>query len=278
MIYNKEANFPYPVLSYLTKDYPDDVFEFSVSLEDKGNDYGFRIKYNLTSSFINDLLHLKKAKIYLVIESQDVKFYELTKDFYLIPKSRISLSKKSSFQLFICSNTRISFRDNSDLDLFFKPMQNKIFISKGKVLAYSNVEKFVGDLKKPYEIFSFSVDKTLKSDIQVRLEPELIHIVYRTNELRYSGISGQASLNYHYVYLGLQKALLKFIHEQKEDIVYINDVDEVQSNLSHKLVTLMKLKHVEQVGFENLDEVIYKISDNIVDKHCKAVRGLSERL
>jgi hypothetical protein len=45
--------------------------------------------------------------------------------------------------------------------------------------------------------------------------------------------------------------------------------------LDLKLYDLMKKKMVSEVGIDTIDEVIYAISDRIMEKYTAAVKGLS---
>lgn len=276
MIYNKEANFPYPVLSPQSFDYNNFDFNLKVNIEEVEDNYKFTITYTMDSPFIKKQLINRKAKLFLIIETKDAKIFELKDTELIVAKSRISLKRSTKFQLFIAATGRFTFMNNSDLDEFYDVMKKRIVLDKGNILAYSNVENFTGELKKPYELFDYAIDSTIKSDIQIRLTSEMIVIVYKTKELRYVGMAPQSNLNYHYVYMGLQKALLKLLFEEETDTLVVNDVTEPKSGLSQKLVNLLSLKHVTEVNFENLDEMIHKISDSIILKHFEAVRGLRD--
>lgn len=76
--------------------------------------------------------------------------------------------------------------------------------------------------------------------------------------------------------MGLQKALYRFIIKYGEDDqVYLDDIPlPPEDGLDFKLYNLMKSKMITELNTENMDEVISKISDKILNKFTSAVRGL----
>ena len=77
MIYKKDANFPYPVLTNTSTSYENSLFTLDVSLEENTNDYRFLIKYEVSSSFIQKLIETGDAQLVFIIQSKDNKFYKL---------------------------------------------------------------------------------------------------------------------------------------------------------------------------------------------------------
>lgn len=275
MIFKKDVNFPYPVLSPFTSDYKDSYFGINVDLEDHDSMYKFKVKMKLECRFLEELISAKRAKMFLVVESQDVKFYEFNGQDIVVNKNRISLSKRTFFQMYISTIKRVPMRDNVFLDEFYDDKKTKMFLDAGSVLAISNVEKFDGDLKKPFDLFEKMVDANIKSDIKIELGTELIMIKYKTPELQYKNMRRRNTLNNHYVYLGLQKALMLMIKDLGEnDELLIENLDDVDNKVYRKIQNLLKVKRVANINYENLDEVIYKISDRILEKHTIAVKEL----
>lgn len=274
MIFKKEAYFPYPVLSLHSTDYGEHKFTLDVSITEEGENYGFTIEHNCSSEYLNELLRNNKAKMTLIVQDTDTKIIDVNGHYFEISKNRISLNKKTKFQLYISASTRISFSKNYDLVEFYDDIKKNIFVNDNNVLAFSNVVIFNGDVKKPYEIIKYSIDEGMKTDIEIKLESEFINICYRDKKFKYNDVFPQTRLNYHYIYMGLQKALLKYVYDEGESEILIVDADDPESNLSAKLLELMKIKKVDRLSFENVDEVIYKISDDIIQKHVLAVRGL----
>ncbi|MFQ6871371.1 MAG: hypothetical protein ACLRSF_07820 [Romboutsia timonensis] len=75
--------------------------------------------------------------------------------------------------------------------------------------------------------------------------------------------------------MGLQKALYRFVMNNGEDgEVDLDEIDVPENSLDLKLYNLMKKKMVTDVNLENIDSVIYLISDKILEKFSSAVRGL----
>jgi hypothetical protein len=278
MIFDRESTFPYPILSKFTTDYPFARFNLEVSIEDSPTNYIFKIDYEINSDFINDLIQKNKAKIYFLIESKDSKFFETKKNSISIPKNRITLSKKTYIQLVVMATENFSFESNHDLDEFYKNDKKNIMIEKFNILALSNVERFNGDLKKPFKLFEKRVDSSLKSDIKVEFTQECIVLVYRNKDFQFGNFRKKNSLNNHFIYIGLQKALMRFIvdlsPENKQEI-YIEELNEPDNPLFRKLFNLMKIKGVDHLNFENIDEVIYKITDKIIEKHFNAIEDLA---
>ena len=56
--------------------------------------------------------------------------------------------------------------------------------------------------------------------------------------------------------------------------VYLDDIEYPEDGLDFKLYNLMKSKMITELNTENIDEVISKISDKILNKFTSAVRGL----
>lgn len=278
MIYKKSANFPYPLLTNDSNAYEDCEFLLDINLMENSNNYRFGIEYKIKSKFINKLLENGQARLVLVIQSRDNKFYyvELNEKYKDIPKSRISLSKKTKVQMSVQVNETITFKDNDDLSEFYKDFKNDIVIQKHSILGFSNVVIFDGSQKKPFELFEKRIDPNLKSNIKIELGNETIIIIYKNEKLQFSDSSLSGTLNNPYVYMGLQKSLYKFIDNYKGDYdsVDLMDIDEPIEPLNMKLYNLMKSKFIEELNYENVDEVIELISDGILEKYNNAIREI----
>ena len=193
----------------------------------------------------------------------------------MIPKSRLSLSKRTVVQLLIKSNEEIDFKDNDDLNDFYKEFKNEIVVPKNSILGFSNTVTFEGSSSKPLELFEKSVDPNLKSDLDIELGSETIIIKYKNESLQFIDSPISQTLNNAYVYMGLQKALYRFVMNNGEDgEVDLDEIDVPENSLDLKLYNLMKKKMVTEVNLENIDSVIYLISDKILEKFSSAVRGL----
>src|SRR5699024_5804643 len=101
MIYRKDANFPYPVLANTSDNYQENYFDLDVSVSDNVDYYFFDFSYEIDSPFINQLLADGKARLILIIQTKDNKFYSLTpgQKQVKVKKSRISLNNRTSLQL-----------------------------------------------------------------------------------------------------------------------------------------------------------------------------------
>ena len=195
--------------------------------------------------------------------------------FVSIPKSRLSLSKRTSIQVIIKSKEDISFEYNDDLNEFYNSFKKDIIVPKNSILGFSNILTFDGSVEKPLELFEKKIDPSLKSDIEICLSTETIIIKYKNDSFQFSDSPQSKTLNNTYVYMGLQKALYKFIVDNGEDgSVDLDSIAPPENGLDLKLYSLMKKKMIDEVSFENIDSVIYLISDRIIEKFMNTVRGL----
>lgn len=278
MIYTKDANFPYPLLTNTSTSYKRCNFELNIELEENINGYRFNIDYDIDSEFIIDNLKSEKAQLILVIQSIDNKFYNLdfNQRYIDIPRSRISISKRTTIQLLIKSNEQISFKYNNELNPFFDELKEDIFVDKNSILGFSNTVVFEGSYSKPLDLFEKRVDPNIKSDIKVQLGSETIVINYKNERLQFNDSPISSKLNNPYVYMGLQKALYRFIMNYKDENgeeVYIDEMEPPVDGLDLKLYNLMKKKMVDEVNMDCIDEVIYAISDKILERYTDALRG-----
>ena len=278
MIYKKDANFPYPILTNTSNSYDNCSFILDIDLQENTNEYIFEIKYDITSPFIEKLLQNGQATLVLIIQSKDNKFFNIeygqkTKS---ISKSRISLSKRTTIQLFIQSNEEINFKNNYDLSSFYEGFKDEIYVPKNAILGFSNSVVFDGSTNKPLELFEKKVNPNLKSDVKIELGSETIIINYKNEALQFTDLPQSSTFNNPYVYMGLQKALYRFIVNNSEDHEEV-DLEEIEApsyGLDFKLYNLMRKKRISELSIENIDEVIYSISDKILEKYTAAVRRL----
>lgn len=279
MIYKKDANFPYPLLTNTSTSYKNSNFALDVNLEENTNNYRFQIIYNIDSYFITKLQKNGQAQLILVIQSKDNKFFNLNlgDKFIEVPKSRISVSKRTTVQLLIKSKEEISFKENYDLNSFYEEFKEEIVVPKNSILGFSNSVTFEGSSTKPLDLFEKKVNPNLKSDIKIELGSETIIINYKNEELQFNNSPISSTLNNPYVYMGLQKALYRFIANNSEDgeSVDLDEIEQPSDTLDFKLYNLMRKKMVDEISLDNIDEVIYAISNKILEKYTAAVRGLS---
>lgn len=278
MIYKKDANFPYPLLTNTSNSYDGCNFTLDIELNENTYEYIFQIKYEIESDFIKKLIRENKAQLVLVVQSKDNKFFNLNlnENIKTIPKNRISLSKRTTIQLLIQSKEEINFKDNHDLNSFYGSIKDQINVPKHSILGFSNSVMFDGSTAKPLELFEKKVDISLKSEVKVELGSETIIINYKSDELQFIDSHVSSTINNIYVYMGLQKALYRFVNTygQEDEEVDLEELDLPTDGLDLKLYRLMKSKMIKSVSLDNVDEVICSITDRILEKYTSAVRGL----
>ena len=88
MIYKKNANFPYPVLTNDSNSYAESNFILDVALEENSTFYRLNYTYELDSPFLQKLLNDRRAQLIFIIQSRDNKYFRIdNSDFYIdIPK------------------------------------------------------------------------------------------------------------------------------------------------------------------------------------------------
>lgn len=280
MIYKKEANFPYPVLTNTTSTYVNPYFSLDVSLEENTNAYRFKLDYEISSPFIQELIRQHKATVIFIIQSKDTRFVKLTpnQQYVDIEKSRISLNKRTSIQLQIQTTEAITFALNEDLTAFYTPFKEDIQLAQNKLLGYSNVVIFEGSIQQPLVLFEKKLDEQLTSDIKIELGTETIIIHYKKADFQFNGMRNGRNFNTPYLYLGLQKALQHFVseHGRDEEAVDLTQMDVPESGLDYKLYNLMTKKMITEISTENIDEVIALISERLIEKYSVAVRELDQ--
>ena len=217
----------------------------------------------------------------MIIKSKDNQFHKLghaRKPQIQIPKKKLCINTRTVMQLMIQVNEDISFAQNQDLNSFYDDVKEEIFVVAGNALGFSNTVIFDGSQNKPFELFEKKIDKDIKSDVEIRLGTETILIVYKKEDYQFVGIQGSKEFNYPYIYMGLQKALISFlIHanpKNPEEGIQVNEMEPPENPLESKLYSLMQAKNITELTMENLDEVVYQISDNLLMRYHDAIRGL----
>ena len=276
---NTNAIFPYPVLKNELDDYTENIFNLEVDLKDNTNEFIFEITYEIGSDYIKNLIYTKKAALFLVIRAKDNKFFRVENNSKVsIPKNRISLDNRTSIQLIIRAEEQIDFQDNNDLTDFYTGIKTKISIDKHCLLGLSNVVIFDGSMRKPFDIFEKRISSDLNSDIKIEVGSETIIIEYKHEDYQFVTSPNSSILNYPYIYMGMQKALMKMIKEKSDDgeSLDFNDMEMPEEPLYAKLYNLLKSKGIDGVDINNIDEVIYKSSDRILEKFSNVIKGLNE--
>ena len=279
MIYKKDANFPYPILTNTTTTYVNPYFTVDVELDENTNNYRFSLDYDVSSDFIKQCVKDGKASVVFIVQSKDTRFAKLLpgQTYVDIEKSRISLNKRTSIQLQIQTNEQITFADNEDLTSFYDPFKSEIVLEKYQTLGFSNVVVFEGSIQQPLVLFEKKLDENLSSDIKIELGTETIIIHYKKPEYQFNGMRNSRDFNTPYLYIGMQKALQNFIFEYSKDgegSVDLLDCDVPENGLDYKLYNLMRKKMVTEITVENIDEVISLISEKMIEKYSVAVKEL----
>ncbi len=281
MIYTKKANFPYPVLMNFSDDYQDPEFSLDVMIKDNTDDFLIEVAWDISSDYIYELLKTGKANLYLIIKSKDNQFFKLQlkkKTQQSIPKRKLCIHARTTMQLMVQAAETLEFSDNNDLNTFYDAIKEEIQVKAGNVLAFSNTVIFDGEQNKPYDLFEKQIDSDINSDVEIRLGAETILVVYKNEQYQFAEVQNSKELNYPYLYLGLQKALISFLMHANPDNpdegVDVEEMEPPENALESKLYSLMQSKNISELSMENIDEVIYKISDNLIMKYHNAVRGM----
>lgn len=279
MIYKKDANFPYPILSSNTFAYEESDFMIKVSFEEDGDLYKFKIENHLTSEFVKDLLSIGDAQYLLVIQSKDTKFFSLEPSNLQveIPKNRMSLSSRTSIQMHIVANADLSFEKNNELNQFYDQLKASILVPKFSMIGFSNIVTFEGGMKNPLDLFEKRLDPQLSSAIKYELGAECIILHFRDEEIQFQSMAKANAFLNPYLYTGLRMALERFIStyaEDDDDVVELSQITQPEDLLDYKLYNLMMSKSVEELNVDNIDEVIGRISHQIIEKYVKAVKEL----
>ena len=279
MIYKKDANFPYPILSSNTLAYEESDFTIKVSFEEDGDLYRFKIKTQLTSAFVESLLRNGKAQYLLVIQSKDTKFFSLDPNNLQveIAKNRMSLSSRTSIQLHIVAKSDIGFEHNYELNSFYDQLKDSIVVPKFSMLGFSNIVTFEGGMKNPLDLFEKRLDPNLSSAIKFELGSECIIIHFRDEDIQFQSMTRANAFMNPYLYTGLRIALERFISnyaDEDDDVVELSQMTQPEDLLDFKLYNLMASKAVEELHVDNIDEVIGRISHQIIEKYVKAVKEL----
>ena len=276
MIYKKDANFPYPILTNTSNAYNNAKFHLVIGLDEIGNDYCFEPQYDISSEFIKSQIQSENASLILVVQNKDTKFYEMDQDqkFIKIPRERISIKEKTSIQLLIKAKEDISFINNEDLSDFYGNFKESILVPKNSILGLSNIIT-LNVIKKPQELFEKKIDPNLKGPFEIELSNETIILKFKNENYQFVDIPNNRDLNNAYIREGLGRAVINFVINNGEDnVVEINEIDPPEVELDFKLYNLMKSRNIKEVGLENIDEVVNIIGNNIIQKFTDAVRGL----
>ncbi|MFT9817780.1 hypothetical protein [Lysinibacillus sp. NPDC056185] len=279
MIYKKDANFPYPILSSNTLTYEESDFTIKVSFKEDGDLYRFKVATQLTSRFVEALLGNGEAQYLLVIQSKDTKFFPLDPHNLQveIAKNRMSLSNRTSIQLHIVAKSDIRFENNHELNSFYDQLKQSIIVPKFSMIGFSNIVTFEGGMKNPLDLFEKRLNPNLSSAIKFELGSECIIIHFRDEDIQFQSMSKASAFMNPYLYTGMRIALERFIStyaDEDDDVVELPQMTQPEDLLDFKLYNLMISKAVEELHMDNIDEVIGRISHQIIEKYVRAVKEL----
>lgn len=283
MIYKKAASFPYPVLSNSSTNYKESEFIFDVVNLNEGIDaYNIEITYEITSTFVKQLLSSGKAKMVLVIQSQDNYVVDIqgASKAISVPKNRLSLNSRTTIQLLIHSTEKISFSNCCELNEFYEEIKNELVIKKNNLIGYSNFVVFEGSESKPLDLIERKVDPSLSSAFKVELGVSTIILIFKDESYQLNGIARNNSTINMYIYEGLSRALFKFIQDNqndddREEFIELNSLSEQSTPLNQKLLDLMLNKGVEELDLDSIDRIISIISNKIVEKFTYSILEVS---
>lgn len=277
MIYKRNAAFPYPLLTNDSSAYIDNRFFFDCNLTTDGDSYKLIINYEISSSFLYECIMSDRAGLYLIIDSTDSNFYKLDivegNPVLKIPMTSINLFRNSVLQLLIKANEDICFSNNNDLLDFYNDHKNEITVHNGNALGFSNILSLNGELKSPVKLFNKRVDPSIKS-IGYDLSDEFITIVYKDAKYQFNDLNDSRNLNNMYIHEGLYRALKRFIDNYLYDGMNVLDISTPENNLDLKIYMLLQAKNIEDLNDDNIDDVIFKISDGLIEKYNSAIRGM----
>lgn len=283
MIYSKKASFPYPVLSEFNNSYDDRYLNLEIiNIQHKNRCYEFEIKYETNSSFIKNLIKEGKARYILVINANDNSFFILNngQNIIKIPENRISLGDKTKMQLQVQSTDIINMGDCKELHEFYAEFKKDINIKKYSLLACSNIEEFRNPDKYPLDLFSYVINKDQEEDFKVELDTNLSTILlsFKKEEYLFNNFSEKRGLLNMYFFIGLQKALTSFVNNNigfteglSEEGIDLNSMEYPDVHIDEKLYILMKDKNIEFIEYNNIDSIIYKISDDLIVKFVDTI-------
>lgn len=281
MIYKKTASFPYPILTDTSSNYQNNKFQLDiVSLNENKDNYILKFNYEIGSTFVKNLIYTQKAKLILIIQSKDNTFEWLDpkQTEVSILKSRLSLSSRTTVQLHALTQETVYFKQCEDLSSFYSGFKNDITVQKNSLLGYSNYVVYEGSENKPLQIIERRIDPNLSSTFKVEFGSSTIVLVFKEDKYQLNGFTKNNALMNMYIYIGLSRALNRFIASNigEEEFIELSSLGEVQSDsLNQKLLDLMLNKGIEEIDEDSIDEVVSIISSNIVEKFVSAIHEVS---
>ena len=278
MIFNKSTVYPYPIYSNTSLDYVDPLFNVSIELTEEDQEYLMTFDMKLQSDFLKSLLERGFATMHTVMTTSTTSELLPFQRELRFRKEKLDLGNKIRIQLYIIAEKAFTFALNNELDPYYRRIKDQIILKPNLLVAMSNIVNFNGQIKRPFELFSWRHNPELDSEIKIELSTDEIIIHHKEKDYRYLYTDDRRFLNNHYIYLGLQKALMAMFQKNKDtEMIDLQDSSEEleSSELDFKLINFLKVKGVTSFTIDDIDYVISEISDGIVDKQAKAVRKFS---
>lgn len=282
MIYNKDAVFPYPILSETSNSYLNNSFILDITgVKETNEKYIFLFSCNIGSSFIVNMLKQNKAVLIFIIQSEDNIFEEITyyQNQIEIRKERLSLNARTKIQLQIQSRDKIYFAYATDLNNFYDSVKDKISVKKHSLLGYSNESILEGCQAKPLELFEQTIREDLEIPFQVELRSDTINLVFQNQDDSLTSLHCNKNARNMYIYLGLNRAITDFINEyitEDEESIVLNSLPTIDRGLHLKLRDLMINKNITEIRPEKIDSIIQSISDKLIEKFSNCIKEMSK--
>lgn len=287
MIYNKDAAFPYPVLSNTSSSYLENYFKFDIddNISVDNEHYIFPISYEVSSPFIQKLLQENKATLVLIAQSGDNYFERISygQREVVLKKNRFALQDRTKLQLHIQSLETIKFSEAEDLNLFYQEFKEELQVKRYGLLGYSNEVILDENTDNAVDLFEQTIREEMTVPFKVELTSETIVLQFNSREIVFETVGLGHNLKNMYIYLGLNRALSDFIDIYsesedggKEEFVDVASVSMPQNILHDKLRDLMLSKNITEISKETLDEIIQQMTDGIIEKFVASVKELNE--
>ena len=186
MIYKKDANFPYPLLTNTSNSYDGCNFILDIELNENTYDYIIQIDYDIESDFIKNLIDQNKAQLVLIVQSKDNKFFNIKQGQRQIhiPKTRISFNKRTTVQLLIQAkeevNLDVEVKQIIHEDSNFDKGKNTMFTRLVYICTLKNTNDYVIQLD-PEEHSEYRLISSLDEMSDEKVVPFLIDILSNKN-------------------------------------------------------------------------------------------------
>lgn len=120
----------------------------------------------------------------------------------------------------------------------------------------------------------------MSKPFEIVLNSETILLMYKERDYAFEGsefLGASKDIKNMYLYLGLTRALEYFIRVNtinNDECVDLDSLGNLGTGLEMKLLDLMTTKNIKELGYDNIDEVIQQISDQLVEKYTLSMKGM----